>query len=395
MNSDDRKIILVTASTHGLVHLLMLIFISINISIAKEMKLNLFQIGNLGTLSYLAFGLGAIPAGIMIDKIGSRKALFITLLGLGISAIFVGLSISPLMFGFSIFFLGIFASFYHPAGLSYISKNIKQRARAIGFHGVGGNIGIALSPICATYLASLYNWRLSYIAFSIPAFILALIVLFSTAIGKKENTKQSTIINKIPEQNKTFLKLIIIVYALQIVNAFIYRGSLIFLPTYLAQRINIGFFKQSNIISGGLISSLALLVGVFGQYISGELSQKYKTEKVLLLIMIIGIPFLFLIAQSTNIILIISIFSFAFCHFFFQPLGNEMVAKYSSTKHRSRIYGISFTLSFAVGAIASSFAGFLAEYFSFNKIFNYLGFAWIIMLIISLGLFLYQRKIYY
>jgi MFS family permease len=394
MNSEDRKTMLVTASTHGLVHLLMLVFISTNISIAKEMNLNLFQIGNLGTLSFLAFGLGAIPAGIMIDKIGSRKALFITLLGLGISTIFVGLSTSPLMFGFSIFFLGIFASFYHPAGLSYISKNISQRARAMGFHGMGGNVGVALSPVCATYLASLYSWRLSYIAFSIPAFILALIVLFSTAIRKEEHYKQSTSINKIPEQNITFVKLIILVYALQIVNAFIYTGSLIFLPTYLGQRISLGFLKQSSLIEGGLISSVALLVGVFGQYVSGELSQKYKAEKILLIIMIIGIPFLFLIAQTQNIILIISIFSFAFCHFFFQPLGNEMVAKYSSTKHRSRIYAISFTLSFSVGAMASSFAGFLAEYFDFSQIFIYLGFAWITMLIISLILFLYQRKVY-
>lgn len=391
MSKEERKIIFITSSAHGLVHLFMLVFISTNISIAKEMNLNLFQIGNLGTLSYLAFGLGAIPAGIMVDKFGSRKALFISLFGLTLSSILVGLSSSPRQFGFSAVLLGIFASIYHPAGLSLLSKNIKQRARAMGFHGMGGNIGVALSPFLASYLASLYSWRLSYIAFSLPAFALAIVVLFSSAM-RKEGAIKHQAVNKIPQQQDTFTHLIILIFILQIVNGFIYRGSLTFLPTYIARRIDFSFLNQEKLIGGGFISTVALFVGVMGQYLSGEIAHKYKEEKVLLTIMIIGAPFLFLIAQTKNLLLITSVFSFAFCHFFFQPLGNEMVAKYSSTQHRSKIYGLSFALSFSMGALASSFAGFFAEYLSFSQIFTYLGFGWIVMLILSLCLFLYQRS---
>ena len=128
MNREDRKIILIIASAHGLVHLFMLIFISTNISIAKELHLNLFQIGNLGTLSYLAFGLGAIPAGIIMDKIGSRRVLFIALLGLGVSSILVGISASVWQFGASLVLLGIFASFYPVAShICFLSpKSVRE-----------------------------------------------------------------------------------------------------------------------------------------------------------------------------------------------------------------------------------------------------------------------------
>jgi len=391
MNKEERKIIFITSSAHGLVHLFMLIFISTNISIAKEMNLNLFQIGNLGTLSYLAFGLGAIPAGIMVDKFGSRKALVISLFGLTISSIFMGLSSSPWQFGFSAALLGTFASIYHPAGLSLLSKRIGQRARAMGFHGMGGNIGVALSPFLGSYLASLYSWRLSYIAFSLPAFVLGMVVVFSSSMRKAESIKQQ-INYKVPQEKETYIHFIILIFILQIINGFIYRGSLTFLPTYLTQRIDFSFFNQQNLIGGGLISTAALFIGVMGQYLSGEIAHKYKAEKVLLTLMIVGAPFLFLIGQTKNLMLIASIFSFAFCHFFFQPLGNEMVAKYSSIKHRSKIYGLSFALAFSMGALASSFAGFLAEYFNFSQIFTYLGFGWILMLIISLILFFYQKS---
>src|SRR2546428_7936857 len=42
--------------------------------------------------------------------------------------------------------LGLFSSAYHPTGLSVISRTVTEQGRGMGWHGMGGSLGIAAGP---------------------------------------------------------------------------------------------------------------------------------------------------------------------------------------------------------------------------------------------------------
>ena len=49
--------------------------------------------------------------------------------------------------GVALVLIGILGGLYHPAGLSLITRGVRSRARALGIHGAGGNLGTALAPL--------------------------------------------------------------------------------------------------------------------------------------------------------------------------------------------------------------------------------------------------------
>ncbi len=373
MESQERRIVALTSCAHGLIHIYMLLFITANILMAKELGVGLFYIGNLGTISYFAFGLGALPAGFLSDRIGCHRTITLSLLGAGASSFFIFFSRGPVGLALALACLGIFASLYHPSGLSLISSTVRQRGKALGIHGVGGNLGLALAPLIGGFIASHYSWRMGYLIFSLIGITLGIL-----SVRLKLPPRQQPQHDSLNDKGKSvglrdvalFLSLI---YMVQILIGLIYRGSMVFLPTYLAENVGGQLWGAEQIVKGGLVATAALLIGVMGQYLGGALSPRVGLERLWFILLTVATPFLFLIGLTTNTVLIIVAMAFAFSHFSCQPVGNGLIAKYTTSSIRSRGYGISFFLSAGVGSFASSLAGWVGERFGLSRIFVVLG----------------------
>jgi len=373
MEAQERSIVALTSSAHGLIHLYMLLFMTANILMAKELGVGLFYIGNLGTISYLAFGLGALPAGFLSDRIGSHRTITLCLLGAGASSFFISQSKGPVGLAISLMCLGGFASLYHPAGLSLLSSTVRQRGKALGIHGVGGNLGLALAPLIGGLIASRYSWRMGYLVFSLVGIALGILSL-RLRLPSRQRPQDFSPSSK--EGDGGFREVAIfltLIYMVQILVGLIYRGTLVFLPSYLSERVAGELWGTGQMVKGGLVSTAVLLIGVVGQYMGGILSPKVGLEKLWLILLSICAPFLFLTGLTTNTLLILSAMAFAFSHFSCQPVGNGLIAKYTSRRIRSRAYGLYFFLSMGIGSFASSLAGWLGERFGLGKIFIVLG----------------------
>jgi len=106
-----------------------------------------------------------------------------------------------------------------------------------------------------------------------------------------------------------------LIYMVQILIGLIYRGSMVFLPSYLAERVGGELWGAEQIVKGGLVATVALLIGVVGQYMGGALSPRVGLERLWLILLFASMPFLFLIGLTTNTALIIFAMAFAFTHF--------------------------------------------------------------------------------
>ncbi|OYR51583.1 MFS transporter, partial [Halorubrum sp. Ea8] len=159
MDRAERRIVAFTAGSHGLVHTYELsIPILLTVWIA-EFSTTAATLGLVSTVGYGLFGVGALPGGILVDRFGS-KSLILACLG-GMAASFLLVSVAPnlLALALAIAVWGVTASVYHPAGLSLISKSVDRRGTALGYHGIGGNLGIALGPLATALLLLAFDWR--------------------------------------------------------------------------------------------------------------------------------------------------------------------------------------------------------------------------------------------
>ncbi|HID87673.1 MAG TPA: MFS transporter [Anaerolineae bacterium] len=374
MNSQERKVVALTCLAHGLTHVYMLIFPAVLPLMLQEFSGGIFRLSLVGNLAYFTYGLGALPAGIIADRVGSRRLIAVGLLGVALASLAIGLSPTLTALSLAMFLFGTFASFYHPSGLAWVSKGVRTQGRALGYHGMAGNVGLAFSPFIAGAIAASYGWRGAYLLFALPGIALGLVVLFS---GRAHAPAEAE-----AHSNPSEAKLIgamaipptlILVYAIATLGGFIYRGSLTFLPTYLTEKVTINVLGIEGTTLGGLITTIALLIGMMGQYAGGRLAERFRPEIVWALLMALLTPLLFLLGRLANAPLIAVTMGFILTYFCSQPVGNVLVARFTPSRSRGLGYGISFLFTFGVGSFATGFSGYIAERYGLNRIFYTLG----------------------
>src|SRR5438309_3495918 len=74
--------------------------------------------------------------------------------------------------------LGFSSAIYHPTGLAVISRRVAEQGRAMGWHGMGGSLGIAAGPAFVGAALSIgWSWRLVAGALILPAVAASLLLI--------------------------------------------------------------------------------------------------------------------------------------------------------------------------------------------------------------------------
>ena len=146
-----------------------------------------------------------------------------------------------------------------------------------------------------------------------------------------------------------------------------------FLPAYMGQEIQLSFLHLNPVTIGGAIATIALLFGGIGQYTSGHLVDRYKPEKIYFWVTIIGTVWVFLMAKSSNLLLVISAILFAMFYFATQPVQNYLITNFLPKHRRGLGFGLYFFLAFSVGSTAAAISGYLADRFGLATVFYTMG----------------------
>jgi len=370
MEKGEGREVLQLGVSHALVHGYMLIFPAVLLLVMKEFQVGYFRLGILGTIANFAFGLGALPAGFLSDRLGARRLILVYLFGAAFIALLISFSKSFFHLALCLGFLGFFCSLYHPCSLALMSR-FREHGKAFGIVGALGNVGLAIAPLLAGYFASRLGWRKVYPLFAAAGLILGLsyLILQKAFIFAEKEKRSEKISGPSSREGRFFNPPFAMLLCMQMLAGFSFQGATTFLPTYLSRRVEIQLFGLNPVGIGGVMASISLIMGVFGQYLGGHLGQKTNTERLYLSMVAATFPFLLLTGSTRNGILVASAGAFAFFYFCAQPIGNILLANYTSIKARGRGYGISFFFSFGIGSMAASFCGFIAEKISLSAVF--------------------------
>jgi MFS family permease len=392
VNPEEKKIMGLTMTSHGLVHLYEGVLPPLLPLVMAEFGADYFTMGVIVSIFSYAFGLGSLPAGILADKIGPRRLVSLYLFGAGTAGVLVLPAGSLPFYAVIMGMIGAFCSTYHPAANTLISLGIREKGHAFGLHGIAGSIGVAVVPALSAWIGTLLGWRAPHVAFGLMGIGLG---VFSLTLPKYPTIQNESSMQAGPrtvaEQKVSGLSLTFFFLSATALGLS-YKGIMTFLPTYMGQNIQLSFMKIGVVAMGGAFATLALISGAFGQYVSGRLVDRYPVEKIYLGSVCLGTLFVFVMSFSKGFLLLLASVCYAFFYFAVQPAQNYIVSKYLPQNRQGLGYGTLFILTFGVGSTAAAVSGYLADLYGLRSVFYAMGFCLLASAGLVLGLVLQNGK---
>lgn len=390
MDSHEKKTLRMVTVAHALVHLIEGAVPPLIPLLLVAFGANYFQMGLVVTVFAYAFGLGAFPAGILVDRIGPKRLLVLYLFGSAFFCISVFFVREILFFGIIMGFLGLLGSVYHPAANTLISLGIQEKGKAFGINGISGSLGTAAVPFLAAWLGSRLGWKAPHVLFGAAAVIVGFYAL-SVPSARREKTNGGALPEEAPER-KINIPLLVLFYISVGFAGMGSRGVLTFLPTYLGRRISVGGAIDA-VTLGGISATITLLAGAAGQYAAGHLVDKHRPDKLYAGTLIIAAASVLLMAMGNGYFILAGALGFAFFSFGYQPMQNYMVTKLIPKKRHGAGYGVMFFMGFGVGSLAAVFSGYLADRYGLASLFFAMTACYIVSFITALGVLKMESRL--
>jgi len=367
--SDDRQIIGITTVSHASVHTYELSIPILMVAWSEEFAVTPATLGVIVGVGYALFGLGALPAGVLADRIGSRPLIIGCLVGM--SGGFLAMAFLPGLVGVAVGLViwGASASVYHPSGLSLITKGVEKRGRALGYHGIAGNIGIGGGPFATALLLIYVDWQIVAVLLALPALAVAFFAFrleFAEPVVTDGGDTGTD--GFVAESRALFASGFAVALVVAMASGLYYRGILTFLPEILSEPID--FDIGTDIEASHYVYSALLAVGVAGQYVGGKLAER-ETEKrmalgygALAVIAVLFVPVLDARFALVGVSLVLGFFLFVV-----QPLYQNSIARHTPEEARGVSYGYTYLGVFGIGALGAVIAGTVLEYSTQGMLF--------------------------
>lgn len=366
--ADGRRVRLGTIyAAHGASHGFMLVLPAVLVALRAEFHASFTTLGTVATVSSMLYGLGALPAGLLADRVGAPVLLRVFAGG---SAICCGLAaVAPGIWWLAaaLALLAAAGALYHPSGLAEVTLNAPGGGREIGIHGGFGNGGTALAPLVAGAVAAAWTWRASYGLAALAAVVL-LVAL----------ARQVPLNRQLPPQTQAGpgsvgRAALAVVMFLAVAEGFVFQGFVTFLPAFLAE---VGGVGRTAAAKGGVLAAVVLLLGVPGQLLGGRLAgtdSRRLAVRYACLYAGAVLAGLSVRAAGPTVLGVALAGLFSLLIFLGQPITNQLVARSTRAGRRGAAYGTYFSLSFGVGALAGSAGGIVADRSGLAAVFGFLG----------------------
>jgi len=388
--SDEYKLTWLASFSHFITHGYMTLLPGVLVVIAAEQSMSFMDIGIIANIGYFLYGLGSFPAGYLADKFGSKRLLTVGVVGMACSSILVGLSPSIITFGIAYAILGLFASIHHPAGLSLIARRVTtHKGKAMGLHGVLGNVGLFCTPLMAALSILLFHtWRSAYIIFGVVGLIFAMVLYLVRVESEPDlhfrellfwknrgsgrpadpSVQQDANDRQIPTTSIPVALLFL--YMGSILSGFIFRGSLTFFPALFKENIYFITTNDQPVVIAGFVTTAVLSLGLIGSWFGGYINDKInRPEFFPVIIFVITGTVLYLVSRFTDSWLLAVASVFSLIYYAWQPSHNYLIAKYTRKASHGMGFGVNFFLIFGIGSVATALGGYMADNYGVDSFY--------------------------
>ena len=305
----------------------------------KAFGIGAVQFAVIGSMYFYAYFIMQIPSGILADKIGPKKTVFIFSLIAAVGSIFFGLAPSLNIAYISRFFVGIGVSVVFVCLVKIQSRWFYSRnfALMIGFSGLAANLGAIIAQTPLVIAVNNFGWRNTFVYMGI---IMVMFAVLTFIFVKDDPTDMGLPgMDEIENRPRVTVNL----------NIFQALGSILSNPrTWIISIVYIGLYTGYTVILGTFGTPFLMTVysikkveaanyiisAVVGSAVSGlvigYLSDKFKARKSILIIssvvtLIMWVIFIYVRLPLTLLSVYLFVFGFMMTAFTLcWTVGNEV-----------------------------------------------------------------------
>ena len=362
--------LIVMAATHTLTHAFQQIHTALFpiLRSPDEFNLSYQQIGLIAAIPPLCQAILSIPTGLLSDRFGSKKMVLVSVVVAVLGAIIASQANNPWMLIVGISLLLVNTTIYHPAAYSFTTLlfQAKDRPMALGIHGAGGTLGMAIGPISVTILMGFLalTWQQVYLFWIVPLIIGMLAVLRIKSQPRKEIADNISVIA--PEEESTKLLTLNLVTFLIFIGIRMMAGGMIssFLSIFLVENKGVTPYLASAIFGSNY------LMGLVAAPLGGFMAARYGEKRWLMLVLFLSYVSLGLALVIPNtMVFVILWLANGFFNFMGMAANSSIMAQLTPSRQRGLGYGLFFLPGSIMGAVAPMIAAFIAENYGLSSIF--------------------------
>ena len=343
---------------HTLCHLLTLLFPTVLLVLEVEMNLSFQELAALAVPAAFLFGAGALPAGWLGDRWSKTRLLEIYFYGTGAFTIITGFAETPMTLAFGLAGIGLFASIYHPVGMSWLVSRTSKTGTALGFNGLFGSLGFVLAPLVAGSLTGLWSWRFAFI---VPGIVCLFIgILFSIALSTFLDEAQKPVQKATYESSSPkniWMTFVLMGLALLLTGMF-HQIVQFSLPKDFDMRV---LLTSGSLLGTGSMVALVYAAGAMGQLLFGRLADRYSERQLYFSLFLFTVPAVALASQLTEITLVLSMMLVVFLSTGTLPVENTLLVRYAPSHRHGLVFGSKFLLGFGFSASGIFLSGWIFE----------------------------------
>ena len=354
--------------THTLTHTFQNIHTSLFPVLKKEFNLSYYELAFIAAIPPLCQTILSIPAGMLSDRFGTKKMILVSQLIACSGSVVAGLTLNPWMLIAAVSLLYLNTTFYHPPSYSYVTKMFKpeDRSKALGLHGAGGTLGMAIGPLSISILMGYFafQWRQVYLFWFIPLLIGTFLILRLNA-EPSEALKPKAKEEVPPGETKTVMSKSMLLFFL--FNAVKTLGTVMvsgFLSIYLVQS------QGWSVGDAALVISASSMMGIFAAPLGGYFADKVGEKKWTVFTtsacaISFGIAFLIPGGAAFTAFYL----GYGFFNLLSMASNSSLTAKLSPPRQRGLGFALYFLPGSIMGVLAPMVSAFIASTYGLLPVF--------------------------
>ena len=333
---------------HALDHLFLLIFATAVSAIATEFGVGRWEDMMPYTVgAFVMFGLGSIPAGRLGDLWGRRQMMLVFFFGMGLSAMGVALTQTPLQMGIALTVLGVFSAIYHPVGIPMLVQKAERPGLTIGVNGLAGNLGIAMAALSTGFLVAWQGWRMAFIVPAVVSILCGFLFAWSAPNETSAPAKKKSTVVQLPKHLawRTFAVMVATSTTTSLLFNITTNGN----TQLLAERLD-GLVNDPTRL--GMLLAMIYAVASLAQLVVGRLLDWLPVKPLFFAVLFLQIVSFALASQTTGWVWYVAAIGYMVMVFAAIPFSDTMVVRYIDDAMRSRVSGTRIAISFGISSLA-------------------------------------------
>ncbi|MFZ9372968.1 MAG: MFS transporter [Burkholderiaceae bacterium] len=333
---------------HAIDHMFLLIFATAVTRIAADFGVARWEdLMPYSVAAFFFFGLGSLPAGKLGDQWGRRPMMLVFFAGMGVAALLVSVSQSPLQMALALALLGCFAAIYHPVGIPMLVQGAERPGRTIGINGLAGNLGIAAAAVVTGFFVKYFGWRA---AFAVPGVVcLVCGVLFAMVAPREMQAPAKKKVSSAAPAGVSLARLFLVMTLASTTGSLVFNFSTSSNYEMLASRLQ---SMASDPAQLGLLLAAVYAAASVTQLVVGHLLDRHALKTLYLGVIALQAVFIALAIVSNGWVFYLLQFLFMATIFGAVPFTDAMLVRFVDDSMRSRVAGMRLAVSLGASSLA-------------------------------------------